>query len=213
LPIARQGLKFVGAGLLAAGAGILMRPAPGLDFLGFLIFFLGLFFAAFSLYFFRDPHRPWPPDAGLIYSPGDGTVLSVSREGEGKLVCVRIFLSIFNVHVQRSPCSGQVETVEHIPGSFVMAMKDGAKFNERYAMTLRADNNGQRLVVEQIAGAIARRIECWPAPGSALKAGERYGIIYFGSQAALHLPDSARALVKPGDKVSAGVTPVAEWLK
>ncbi len=211
MTIARQGFKFVGAGLLAAGAGLLIRPAPGLALEGSLIFILGLAFAAFSLYFFRDPNRPWPADAGLLYSPGDGTVLSVGQEGADGGLCIRIFLSLFDVHVQRSPCSGRVEAVEHVAGSFVAAMKEGAKANERCVMTLRADHGGQTVIVEQIAGLVARRIECWPSPGAALKAGERYGIIYFGSQAALRLPASARALVKPGDKVQGGVTPLAQW--
>ncbi|MDE1976426.1 MAG: phosphatidylserine decarboxylase, partial [Elusimicrobia bacterium] len=200
-------------GFLTAGAGFLIARAPGLSILGGIVFFLGLAFAAFCLYFFRDPNRPWPTDAGLLYSPGDGTVLSVTHDGPGDELCVRIFLSLFNVHVQRAPCSGLVEKVDHIPGSFVAAMKEGAKANERCVMTLRADHGGLKVIVEQIAGLVARRIECWPSPGAALKAGERYGIIYFGSQAALRLPGSARALVKPGDKVQGGVTPLAQWTR
>ncbi len=213
MKIARQGGKFVAAGFLASGAGWMLARAPGFRIFGQSVFFLGLAYAFFCAYFFRDPERPWPADPGLIYSPGDGTVLSVLREGENGRICVRIFLSLFNVHVQRAPCSGRVEKVEHHPGTFVMALKDGAKFNERCAMTLRADHGGHMMVVEQIAGLVARRIECWPSEGSALKAGERYGIIYFGSQAALYLPDAARALVKPGDKVLGAVTPVAEWIR
>ena len=176
---------------------------------GTLLAVLAFGFAAFTLYFFRDPDRALPTD-GRIYSPGDGVVLSLGREGPGDVVTLRIFLSVFDVHVQRIPYSGQVSKVKHVAGSFAAAMKDAARGNERVVMTIEPEGRGA-LVVEQIAGLIARRIECWRKPGDAVVAGDRYGIIYFGSQAAVHFPAGSRCTVKVGDRVAGGVTPIGEW--
>ncbi|MHB2025998.1 MAG: phosphatidylserine decarboxylase [Elusimicrobiota bacterium] len=211
--IASQGFKFIAAGAVAAAAGLLIHQALDLRWLGIVVFAAGMLFTAFCIYFFRDPERLLPQNPSWIYSPGDGTVLSVSPESPDNSVRIRIFLSIFNVHIQRSPCTGRVQAVDYRPGSFLAAMKDGAKNNERCALTLAPENNRGKIVSEQIAGLVARRIECWPKPGQTLRAGERYGIIYFGSQAAVTLPHGASALVKPGDKVKAGITPIAEWIK
>ena len=209
MKIAKQGRRFIGMGLLAdlAGAGFIVSGSTAL---GALLLVLGSVFSAFCVYFFRDPERALAADPRKIYSPADGVVLSLAREGADDGATLRIFLSIFDVHVQRAPCSGRVEKVEHFPGSFRAAMKEEAKANERCAMRLSCGGKGF-VVVEQIAGLIARRIECWPQAGDALEAGERYGIIYFGSQAAVHFPASARCLVKPGDRVAAGVTEIGEW--
>ena len=204
--IARQGYRFVIGGLVVALVGFAFGPwgrGPAA---------LGLLFAGFCAYFFRDPERPAPADPGRLYSPGDGRVLSVAREGAGDTVTIRIFLSIFNVHLQRNPCSGTVEKVVREKGGFAMAMKPGASGNERSIVRLRAARGGAPVVVEQVAGAIARRIETWVKEGDVVEAGERYGIIYFGSQVAVHLPAQARPVVRPGDRVVGGVTPIAEWI-
>ena len=211
IKIARQGWRFIGLGLGVGAAGGALALRPGWLIPGALAAVLGLGFALFCAYFFRDPERPLPQDPSKIYSPGDGVVLSVAREGPGDIVNLRIFLSVFDVHVQRFPCSGTVEAVDHHAGSFAAAMKDEAKFNERCVMRLAPEGGREPIVVEQIAGLIARRIECWPKPGERLRAGERYGIIYFGSQAAVRFPASARCTVKPGDRVVGGVTEVGEW--
>ena len=215
--IAKQAWTFVGLGAAAAagGAGLVAwgRGAGGAwaAAAGLLLLVLGLGFSAFCLYFFRDPDRPMPADPSKIYSPGDGVVLSAVREGDRDGVTLRIFLSVFDVHLQRAPCAGRVESVQHVPGSFKMAMKDAAKANERVSMRLKPAGSRPALVVEQIAGLVARRIECWSRPGDELLAGERYGIIHFGSQAAVHFPPAARCVVKPGDRVVGGVTAVGEW--
>ena len=138
--------------------------------------------------------------------------MSVAREGPGDLVTLRIFLSVFDVHLQRAPCSGTVTEVRYQPGSFRAAMVDEAKLNERSVMTIAPAGRKDPLIVEQIAGYIARRIETWPKAGQPVKAGEKYGIIYFGSQAAVHFPASARCTVKPGDRVAGGLTEIGEWL-
>lgn len=198
----KEGFKFVGIGVAAAAAGAWLHP---------LLASPGVFFAAFCAYFFRDPERTAPSDPALILSPGDGRVLTVAQEGPGGVTTVRIFLSVFDVHVQRFPCSGVVEKVHYQPGAFHMAMDKEARENERSVVTVRVAGRSETLAFEQIAGFVARRILTWTKPGDKAVSGERYGLIQFGSQAAVHLPDSALALVKPGDRVTAGLTPIARW--
>ncbi len=207
MPIAKFGLPYIFAGLAAAAAGF----APPLGWAGRALTALGLAFACFCAYFFRDPDRPLPEDPGFLYSPGDGRVLSVEKEGSEDGVTVRVFLSIFDVHVQRLPCSGRIESVRFETGGFVAAMKPDAKRNERSIVRIAPDGRGESVEVEQITGLIARRIRCWVAPGERAVAGMRYGLIQFGSQVALRLPASAEAVVKPGDRVVGGVTPLARW--
>lgn len=206
MKIAKQGIPFVLGGIVVAAAGGFILNA-----IGWLLVVLGIGFAAFCSYFFRDPERELPADSAKIYSPGDGRVLSVAKEGPGDVVTVRIFLSIFDVHIQRAPCAGTVDKIQYIKGSFKAAMKDEAKGNERNIVRIVTSKGV--VLVEQIAGLVARRIECWIQTGQELKAGERYGLIRFGSQAALHLPSSANVLVKPGDRAVGGVTAIAEWIK
>ncbi|HBL18866.1 MAG: hypothetical protein A2X36_12150 [Elusimicrobia bacterium GWA2_69_24] len=208
MKIAVVGWPYIIGGLVFGAIGLaFVRRGMGA---GWALAAPGLLFAAFCGYFFRDPERPLPADPARIYSPGDGRVLSVGREaGEGDTI--RIFLSIFDVHVQRLPVAGRIEKVEYVPGTFAMAMDKEAKENERNIVTISAEGRGSLVVVEQIAGLIARRIRCWVTAGASGRAGERYGLIQFGSQAAVHLPAGTRSLVKPGDRVVGGITPVAEW--
>ena len=124
---------------------------------------------------------------------------------------LRIFLSIFDVHVQRFPCSGTVSKVERRKGSFEMAMRPRAALNERAIVGIRVAGRAEEIEVEQIAGFIARRIQCRTREGECAVAGERYGLIHFGSQVALRLPTSVRTLVKPGDRVLGGLTAIGEW--
>jgi phosphatidylserine decarboxylase len=215
--MAKQAIRFLVLGAIVelVGAAILVGGVLGHRTvslaLGVAVIAAASLFTAFCVYFFRDPERPLPTDAKKIYSPGDGRVMSVAREGPGDVVTLRIFLSVFDVHIQRAPCAGTVEKVQTIQGSFAAAMKDEAKGNARVVMTVKPEGARPNLVVEQIAGLIARRIECWPAPGAKLKAGERYGIIYFGSQAAVHFPAGSRCTVKPGDRVAGALTEIGEW--
>lgn len=200
--IRKEALPFVLIGLAAAAAGAMVHAALAAP---------GLMFTAFCVYFFRDPERALPTDESLVYSPGDGRVLSVGREGPGETVTIRIFLSVFDVHVQRLPCAGVVEKVHYQPGAFHMAMADEARLNERSVVTIKVAGRPETLVVEQIAGFVARRIRTWLKPGDKAVLGERYGLIQFGSQAAVHLTAKAEVLVKPGDRVAGAVTPLARW--
>jgi len=211
MKIAKQGWKFIIGGAAVAAAGSFIFPVQPV--LGGMIALVAGFFALFCAYFFRDPDRNLPTDPNKIYGTGDGTVLSVAREGPGDILTIRIFLSIFDVHVQRLPCSGKITRVQYQEGSFKAAMVDEAKQNERNVVAVAVAGRSEEVVFDQIAGLIARRILCWIKVGDAAVAGERYGLIQFGSQAAIHLPRTARVLVRPGDKIIGGVTEVAEWIE
>ncbi len=210
MKIAPQAWQFVVPAVAVGAGGMWLMGRPSTVLPGSLLSFLSFGFAAFTLYFFRDPERELPTD-GRIYSPGDGVVLSVGREGPGDTVTCRIFLSVFDVHIQRAPCEGRVTKVAEVPGSFAAAMKDAARGNYRVVMTVDPGKGRGLVVVEQISGLIARRIECWRKPGDEVKTGEKYGIIYFGSQAAVHFPAGSHCTVKVGDRVAGGVDPIGEW--
>ena len=209
MKIAPQAWQFVVPAVAVGAVGMWLMGRPASVLAGSLISVLSFGFAGFTLYFFRDPERALPSDDRL-YSPGDGVVLSVAREGPGDVVTLRIFLSVFDVHIQRAPCAGRVTKVAEVPGSFAAAMKDAARGNYRVVMTVEPKGRGA-VVVEQISGLIARRIECWRKPGDEVANGEKYGIIYFGSQAAVHFPAGSRCTVKVGERVVGGVTPIGEW--
>ncbi len=211
MKIARQAWRFIVPSVAAGSLGLWLAGSPDSRLCGALLACVAFGFALFTAYFFRDPERTLPTDAFKIYSPGDGVVLSVAREGPGDTVTLRIFLSIFNVHVQRAPCAGTVAKVQVVEGSFAAAMKNAARFNARVAMSIDPGAGRALLVVEQIAGLIARRIECWPRPGDRLASGQRYGIIYFGSQAAVHFPAGSKCTAKPGDVVTGAVTEIGAW--
>ncbi|HOI43249.1 MAG TPA: phosphatidylserine decarboxylase [Elusimicrobiales bacterium] len=171
---------------------------------------LGFLLTAFSAYFFRDPERDKVFGTNDIICPGDGTVLSVGTEDDPGVVVVRIFLSVFNVHVQRAPLEGVVERIEHEKGTFAVAYKPEAKKNERNLIRING-GNGRWAGVEQITGAIARRIACYVKEGQKVSGGERIGMIYFGSQVALYLPKGVRVLVRPGDKVAGAENIIGLW--
>lgn len=175
----------------------------------YVISALSLVIFLFSLYFFRDPKREKTFKDDEISSPADGTVLSISDEGKDKLV-IRIFLSVFNVHIQRSPVSGKIKEIKFFPGKFNIAYKHEAKDNQRNLIKIISENQ-KEIWVEQITGAIARRINCYVKENEIVKNGQKIGIIYFGSQVALYLPKDVKILIKPGDKLKAGIDIVAKW--
>ena len=168
--------------------------------------------AAGILYFFRDPERVVPQESGLVVSPADGRVVGVERlpaaEDQEPQVRVSIFLSLFNVHVNRVPVSGEVESVAYTAGSFLPAFDDKASHrNEQNRVRLRS--GPLRLDVVQIAGLIARRIVCRAQAGDRFERGERFGLIKFGSRVDLYLPETIELRVQVGDRVRGGSSVIA----
>jgi phosphatidylserine decarboxylase len=166
--------------------------------------------AFFFLWFFRDPKRAVPQDAGAVVSPGDGKVTDVSMVtvGNEKQTRLSIFLSVFNVHVNRSPIAGVVRDVRYQRGQFLNAMnRASAEQNEQNIVTVEGD--GQKVVFKQIAGLLARRIVFYPNVGDRLERGQRVGLIKFGSRVDVVLDSSARVNVKIGDHVKGGATVLA----
>lgn len=164
---------------------------------------VGCLALAFTINFFRDPERRTLEDRSALISPADGRVI---RAGAGR---VSIFMNVFNVHVCRSPIAGRVTSIAHEPGRFLAAMKDEAsEQNERTTIVVQPlDGPPVRFVL--VAGLIARRIVCRVAAGSTLRAGERVGIIRFGSRVDIDLPDGTTPAVGVGDRVVAGESIVA----
>ena len=168
------------------------------------IFGLGFLFVT---WFFRDPERRIPNEPNVIVSPADGKITEIVTENEpinGKL-CKRvtIFLSVFNVHVNRVPIEGTIEDIRYNPGKFLAAFNPKASMDNEQNLILI--NNGRtHIFVKQIAGLIARRIVCWPKKGDYYESGQRYGLIRFGSRVDILLPENTKLSVACGDKVSGG---------
>ena len=164
----------------------------------------------FVLYFFRNPERAVPPGDITLVSPADGVVMDVERVYEdrfllGESVRIRIFLSLFNVHVNRCPMSGRVVYRDYRAGQMLPDFKSHAsELNEKNFIGI--ENDYVRILVTQVTGFIARRIVCWVNKGDELAKGERLGLIKFGSCTELFLPPSVEVTVQPGDKVAGGVT-------
>ncbi len=175
---------------------------------------------AWSLSFFRDPQRQIPQDDMLLLAPADGTVRDIETVDEkdfigGPALRIGIFLSVFNVHINRSPCDAKVEKITYHRGKFLNAMNPLAgKENESNDVALvRTKRPNDRLLVRQVSGAIARRIVCATGVGQPLAAGEPFGMIKFGSRTELYVPagEYIECLVRVGDKVNAGVTPMVRY--
>lgn len=172
--------------------------------------YICLIFALFVLFFCRDPKRETDFNENEIASPADGTILSIKTEDDPNILVIRIFLSIFNVHIQRAPFSGEVTETKYTKGSFLFANNPGANKNERNLIAFKT--NKGNVAMEQITGAIARRIECWTKKGDEIKTGQKVGFIYFGSQVALYLPkDKVTITVKEGQCVQGGLTVIGIW--
>lgn len=174
------------------------------------IFLAGLVGTLFSLYFFRDPDRKIVARHGQIVAPADGKVLSIDEAEEHEFVggqCKRIsiFLSIFDVHINRAPAGGTVEAVRYSPGKFAIANTHNASMNNENNF-IGINGDGVRLAVKQIAGAVARRIICYCKPGQSVRTGERIGMIRFGSRTELYIPLECEILVSAGQKVKGGIT-------
>lgn len=168
--------------------------------------------------FFRDPDRVIPDQAGGIVSPADGKVIEVETVDkpayyDGRCKKISIFMSVFNVHVNRIPFDGVVEKVRYHPGKFFAANLDKASLqNEHNAVFLKTPDN-EAICVVQVAGLIARRIVCYVQPGMSLVKGQRYGLICFGSRLDIYLPDNTEMTVAVGDKVKAGTSLIGRFEK
>lgn len=214
LGVARAGLAelIIFSGLFALLTVACVMPALWLHPACWLGLVVVLPLWLFVLSFFRDPTRRIPDDPKLVVSPADGTVTHIEEVDEidfagGRALRISIFLSVFNVHVNRAPRAARVNAVRYFPGEFLDARTAGCdKRNEQLWVDMEDPATGQPMRVKQISGAIARRIVCWLKPGDKLNRGERFGMIKFGSRTDLLLPAGApvEVMVKVGDKVQGG---------
>jgi phosphatidylserine decarboxylase len=164
-----------------------------------------LLLSAFVAFFFRNPQRTIPEDPKVIVSPADGRIVKVERVGN--VTKLSIFLSIFNVHVNRSPISGRIEAMDYKPGRFRAAFNHAASVeNERNIIML--SQGSTKLVFTQIAGVIARRIVCWKRVGDSVEKGELVGLIRFGSRVDVLFPAGTEVTVQIGDRVRGGSSPI-----
>ncbi len=206
VPIAAALLVAFFLACLASWLSLIFTPVCGLLALAF----------GFTLYFFRDPERETPDDPALLVAPADGLVTHVevvddAPFGLGRATRISVFLSVFDVHVNRFPFAGTVLESVHTPGLFLDArLVDCAVRNERMDWLLQTPKG--KVAVRQIAGLIARRIVGWVQPGEVVETGQRLGLIRFGSRTDLFLPANCEALVRVGDRVAGGLTPVARWI-
>ena len=203
IPIAREGWVFISVPLILAA--ILWAVGWQVGAVASLVL------AVAVSVFFRDPPRRVPRGEGLILAPADGTVVQVARypgdELDGAANQLSIFLSVLDVHVNRAPFATVVESVHYRPGTFRLAWRhEASAANEQNLIVLKAPQG--RLLVKQIAGFLARRIVCRIVPGQTLEAGERIGMIRFGSRVDLIVPENVKLSVKPGDRVKGGVSVV-----
>jgi len=172
------------------------------------------------LSFFRDPDRLSPRDKKILLAPADGKVtdIEIVQENDfidGAALRIGLFLSIFNAHINRAPCNVKVEKITYRPGKYKNAMKpQSGRVNESNDIEMtRIDSPEDRLVVRQISGAVARRIVCQINPGQELTGGQKFGMIKFGSRTELYLAahENAKCLIRVGDKVKAGLTPIVKY--
>ena len=187
--------------------------------LGIVFLFLDLWYVAvfflligcFICYFFRNPYRVIPDSPNLIVSPADGKVVKIADGPEGERT-ISIFLSIFDVHVNRSPVSGELKSLEYKRGRFKVAFdEEASRVNEQNVLTIQ-QGDGIRVTVRQIAGLIARRVICWKKPGDSLKRGELVGLIRFGSRVDIVVPERTKLMVKVGERVWGGSSIIGEYL-
>lgn len=208
-PMHPEGRKFVA--IFAAVTVVLFLVS---DILGWI----GVGLTVWCYYFFRDPERVTPARPGLVVSPADGVVSLIEPAvppaelgmADVPLTRVSVFMNVFNCHVNRSPVAGEVAAVSYRPGKFFNASLDKASVdNERNSLCLRMAD-GREVAVVQIAGLVARRIVCFVKPGAQLQAGERFGLIRFGSRLDVYLPEGVEPMVDIGQTMVAGETVIAE---
>lgn len=206
-PVARERLPFlIGAVTIAVAVSLLK-----------IIWLSGVVvvLAALVFWFFRDPERSIPVDERLILSPADGRVVGIGEMLEDRFlkeraIRISIFLNIFNVHVNRIPCSGKIKEIAYQPGRFLMAHRAEASLKNEQNAILLESRSGEKILIVQIAGWIARRIVCWKSIGDQVRQGERFGMIRFGSRTDIYLPLESQVRVKVGDHVTGGRSVIGE---
>jgi phosphatidylserine decarboxylase len=203
--IAREGYVFILVSAFFTFTAFFVAP-PWTALALFLI-------TAFVVWFFRNPERKTPVGEKLVISPADGKVIRIEDIQDHELMKgpfrkISIFMNVFSVHVNRSPCAGRIETIRYYEGKFLSANLDKASSdNERNGIVIRLED-GRAIGMIQIAGLVARRIACWVKEGIMVEKGERVGLIRFGSRVEVLLPADTNVLVKLGDNVRAGETPI-----
>ncbi len=202
LPVAREGFLFI---LMGIGITVFFFSV-GWTTLGVLMGLVSLFVT----YFFRDPERSPAREENAVMTPADGRILEIRRVEDNPLgrpaIKISVFMSLFNVHVNRMPFEGTIQNIVYHPGKFLSADLDKAsEQNENNRIKLKTPDSKEILII-QIAGLVARRIVCWVREGNAVKAGQRFGLIRFGSRLEVFLPVDSRVVVEVGEKVKAGET-------
>ncbi len=200
-PVAKAGYPFI----FSTAFVTLILALLGMTYLTFI----GLFITFFLCAFFRDPDRVIPNDSGAIVSPADGKIILAKNIDdsvfyEGSCTKISIFMSLFNVHVNRIPIAGTVKKVRYYPGKFFAANQDKASLQNEHNAVFLETADGKRICVVQVAGLIARRIICKVQPGDDMLRGQRYGLICFGSRLDVYLPEDAEIKVTVGDRIKAG---------
>ena len=206
MPIARASAPYLSACALvalAAFTGWRCCRHPALMAVTVAALAVGAAFA----WFFRDPERRFRAAPAIVLSPGDGRVMRVMVAGNRRVI--EVFLAIWNVHIQRAPVGGRVTAVDYTKGAYLAAFNPAAGTRNTRCRSVIRFSRGE-VAVTQVAGLIARKVECWLTPGRTVERGSRMGLIHLGSQVRVEVPLGARILVKPGDKVKGGLTPVAE---
>jgi len=203
IPVAREGYPFIA---FIAFATIIFALI-GYD----IIALITLFLTGFVVYFFRDPERISPNDEDVVVAPADGKIILIEKIFDDRFVNdhvykISIFMSVFDVHVNRIPFAGKIEKIQYAAGSFYAANTDqGGLANEHCGVILTTEKDFRYAVV-QIAGLIARRIVCWVEKGDTIERGKRFGMIRFGSRVDLYLPQNMQIEVSTGQRVKAGET-------
>ena len=203
VPFAREGIPFVAAAAFVALVSAITGPA----ILAWVFVVVTLFIGCF----FRDPERVAPTGNADVVAPADGRIVAIEKVREDRFrgkasLKISIFLSVFDVHINRIPYSGVIDGIHYQKGKYVPAnLARASTDNEQNWLSIRTEA-GEEIVVTQVAGLIARRIVCWPTLGDRVVRGERFGMIRFGSRTDLFVPEESELLVSKGDRVYGGET-------
>jgi phosphatidylserine decarboxylase len=204
LPIAREGIPFILTGIGLTCVFLI------LDLLVLAIPLAVL--TSFIIFFFRDPQRNLVNSEKAVVTPADGKIIAIERltNGDNRFadtaVKLSIFMSLFNSHINRIPVGGRISELTYHPGKFFSANLDKASLHNENNMVMLETDNREKIVLVQVAGLIARRIVCWVKAGDYVKAGQRFGLIRFGSRLEVYLPPDCTITVRKGEKVKAGQT-------